>query len=177
MKLLSVLLAASVHLLLTITNVDAQSLSQTVAYIVTGGAVDLGQMKELNDHAVAVPSFVIGMTMMPQQTIQISDNNRCEAVATIAQGSGSITYYLGSVLPEETRTQPFLNNALFQLSNVYLVAEEKAVCLANSNIGRNTVCQKELDITANTKDIPRVLEAIKYLYAKFCPSAKRKSAF
>ena len=79
-------------------------------------------------------------------------------------------FYFNNVIVKETTEKSQVPNQ----STLYLKGEDYVLCILQ-NGAKN--CLRQLEIGVKTDNLPRVYNAIKYLYANFCKSAERKNAF
>ena len=162
-----------------------QTLTQTAAFILNAGLVDLGDMKIIDADTIQIPGR-IGTMLTLARTSQVwktIDPRQCIIQETPAPDdpyeslSPNVTYYLNNVVAEDTTIDD---------SGLHFKGEDFLECSYSTdgipptqgkpkNVKR---CSRSIDITFQKMDAAKkVVEATKYLYSKFCTSEKRKSAF
>ena len=150
--------------LLTCSSVaTAQSLAETAAFIIEGGAVNLSDMKEKDDGTLSYKRLNI------QATVQVIDKDHCVIQKTgtneiIKSDVAVITYYFDNVIADESTIQG---------DTLHLVGADKVYCYKSATFNE---CQKTRDLSIATEP-SRITKAIKYIYSNFCTPAKRGSAF
>ncbi|MCP1848373.1 MULTISPECIES: hypothetical protein [unclassified Bradyrhizobium] len=171
------ILGFTVTILLSASQSIGQTLPQTAAYILSGGIVEVKDMKTDGDDTVYVPSFMIGLTnMIPAMAVHVSNRERCEITFEPVKSDQvkRVSVYFNNVIPTETRNQLTAKNQLQSISTFYLIGEEQVVC---AEVNGNKGCSRTLDTPAYTENLPRVYKAIDYLFSKFCSPSRRKGAF
>jgi tetratricopeptide (TPR) repeat protein len=152
------------------------SLAQTAAFILSGGFVDLGDITQIDNETVRVPSHMIGLTYLVSET-RYRVVNQAECIISTEIPSlpqRSMTLYLSNVILNEARAEETMSNQMLRLSKLYLRGEDHVVCVNN---GGNRQCLRQFDTATPTENLPRMWNALNYLYSNFCSPAKRKSAF
>jgi hypothetical protein len=156
----------------------SQTLLQTVAYIETGGFVDVKDTKEIDSNTLYVPTYVVAMTtMMPEHVLKLDDKATCRVTSTTNHPGAlakQLTVHFNNVIVRESRVAETISNPVIRLSKIYLTGEDEVVCW---QIEGRPGCTRQWDIPVRTDDVPRMVAAIKHLYSNYCTSAKRKSAF
>lgn len=175
-KLIGAILAASIIVTANPSNGSCQSLAQTAAYILSGGNVDLSDIKHSNNDTARVPGYVFAVTtLQPEMNYQVTNQAECIITAnTPSSPQRTMTFYLNNVILKETRSQEIVSNHMFRLSKFHLRGESHVVCFKDRG---NQGCLRDFDSGTQTDNLPRIWNALNYLYSNFCTSAKRRSAF
>jgi hypothetical protein len=150
-----------------------QTLAQTAAYMLSGGFVDLGDIKEIDQDTVRIPEHMVTMTFLMRPLIyKVINPKQCEVSATpdgYEAEMKEIYFYLNNIIADEIDVKRFGS-----LSKVYFKGESNVACILSKG-GKN--CIRQYDTAAKTDTLERQGNAVRYLYSKFCTSARRKSAF
>jgi hypothetical protein len=153
----------------------AQTLEQSAAYIISGGFVDVADIKAIDQDTVLVPAFWFLPTfLMPKITLKVANRKQCILMSEGVlpqQRNKHMDLYLNNVILAETYDESS-NLPIFRM--FYLVGEEYVVCTRD---GDQQGCQRILATAVKTVNLPRIYNAVKYLYSNFCVSATRKGAF
>ena len=159
-------------LLSSISFASAQSLSKTAAYIIIGDDIDLGDLREIDQDTVRIPGYMATITFLVKPTILKTINRQQCVVSTSPDGYNGpeAIFYFNNVIVKETTEKSQVPNH----STLYLKGEDYVLCILQNGTKN---CLRQLEIGVQTDNLPRVYNAIKYLYANFCKSAERKNAF
>jgi hypothetical protein len=148
----------------------AQTLEESVSFILSGGRIDLSDIKRID------PDTVSAMTPGGGQKLKVVDRDHCifHDFDSIYQTDGS-QYNFNNIILSETKTTTvagtMLDGTLGQeVPVIEFHGEDDLHCYPG-------LCSKSLVITLKPSSAERVTNAIKYVYSNFCTSAKRKSAF
>ena len=164
---------------------SGQTLTQTAAYILNSGLIDLGDMKTIDSDTTQISRrdgtmFTLARTSQVWKTI---DSQQCIVQETPAPDdpyeslSADVTYYLNRVVAEDMTIDD---------SGLHFKGEDYLECSYSTdgipptrgkpkNVKR---CSRSIDLVSPRMDsVKKVVEATKYLYSTFCTSSKRKSAF
>jgi hypothetical protein len=149
-----------------------QTFTQTAAYILNGGMVDLKDMKQIDEERVQVPSWMFGATTLMPAMVVSGNRATCEAIMEI--GDKRIQANFNNIIFKETRITTAGSNFGRSVSLFYLIGENPVACVEYKG---NKSCQREWDTSAYSDNLPRIHNALKYLVDNFCAGANRKSAF
>lgn len=183
--------AVILALALPIDAAKSQTLEQTTAFIIEGGAVDLSQMTTNPDGSVDVPQHTIlgPFTLQPQMTVRAVNKEQCVIESKIVSAAGqpekTLTFYFNRIVSvhrdsASTRT-PFGN-----VTNIWAESEQPYVCFVGGGSSLQgqplppSYCPSNSDAalaTVRKENIKTVLAAIDYLYGRYCKFARKKSAF
>lgn len=139
--------------------------------------VDVNDIKIIDQDSVQVPGYMVGLLgAMPAMVVKVVDRASCTVRSQPARPEGSryMEVYFGKFILDETRERRVESNQLFTLYKVDYAGEEPIYCMVDNG---NKSCGRTFDSTVDEKNLPRVYNALKHLFAQHCPSAKRKGAF
>jgi hypothetical protein len=154
----------------------SQTLAQTAAYLLSGGYVDLGDIKEVDEDTVRVPGFVLTPMWwyVYPVTVKVTNTPQCE-VLTVADGNETplkeYTVYFNNVIVDEIDVKAISPG----LNKFWLKGEDYISCILYRD--GNRTCVREYDTTVKTENLERIGKAVTYLYSNFCTTARRKRAF
>jgi hypothetical protein len=162
-------LSATILLLSSTSNmVFAQTLEQSVSFILSGGSIELSDIKQIDADTVSASIFG------GWQKLKIIDRNHCILRAfdsTLDNNHGYLQYNFNNIVLNETKFTTQCCILDHEIPVIEFHGEEDVLC--NSMTG----CFKSFHIMLNRSNVERVTNAIKYVFSNFCSSAKRKSAF
>jgi hypothetical protein len=170
------LLFATIGVITTPSCAFSQTFAQSAGYLLSGGLVDLGDIKSIDDDTVAVPGHMVTPTFfVPPMIFKITNKQQCEVSFQPQNPNTSpvkaiSTFYLNNVIVSET-TDKQVPGGLRAFSYFTLSGEEPIQCVGGQS------CSRTQSIVVKTETVPRLYNAIKYIYSTFCTSARRKSAF
>jgi hypothetical protein len=145
------------------TATDGPTLEQAVAYIEFGGAVAISQMKQLDDHTVAIPPAEI---LVPTR-LETIDKEHC--IFEITSSNGKSTLYYGTIIFDRTSVQPMTNGNW----RITLQSNGKAFCSGNDPAASaEGYCRPTEDINVRAGSIDSIKKALNYVFTTFCTPAK-----
>jgi hypothetical protein len=155
-------------------NTGAQTLEQTAAFIISGGFVDLKDLKAVAEDKVFIRGYFLAPTvMMPPLSLTVTDRKQCilQTKSMYQTQTEFMDYYFSNAILSETHDEP---TDLPDMTKFYLVGEDYVVCPRDGDSGS---CLRSAGLAAKTREIPTIYKAMKYIYSDFCKSARRKNAF
>jgi len=148
----------------------AQTLEETVSFILSGGRLDLSDIKRID------PDTVSASTPDGAQKLRVIDRDNCvlHDFDSPYQKDGS-QYNFDNIILGETKTSTVQGTVLdgtlgSEVPVIQFQGEQDLHCYPG-------FCSKSFTIKLYPSNAERVVSAIKYLYSNFCTSAKRKGAF
>jgi hypothetical protein len=135
--------------------------------------VNIADMKVIDQNTVRMPAyFLIPTFLIPEVTLKVTNRKDCsiEMEGSQYQTKKNIELYLNNVILGETYDE----RTILNFSKFHLVGEEYVGCVYEGTLKQ---CLRDWDTNAKTVDLPRIYNALKYLYSTFCTSARRKGAF
>ena len=160
-------------MLLAQTHALSQTLAQTAAYIIAGGFVELGDIKEIDQDTVGIPGYMMTFTFaMPPLTLKVVNRQKCEVLTTdLATAKKEVIISFNKVIVQDTTEELLVGN----FSKFSLIGEEFVACSFINGVQQT--CVRNFPTVAKSESLPRIYNALKYLYSNFCTSARRMSPF
>jgi hypothetical protein len=167
----------------------SQSLVETAAYILSSGRAEPGDLKKIDDNTVqftgqasaqlASSPSITGRDLpkMRLDVIRSINRRQCEFANLNVLQSGrmlpTMNFYFNKIIIGELSEQPRLFS---DQSVLRLVGEDEIACAFNLDDRGTGYCTHEFSVSPKTAIVPKMRDALNYLYSNFCTSAKRKSA-
>jgi hypothetical protein len=142
-------------LLSSVSHVSAQSLPKAAVFILSGGFVDLQDIKEIDQDTVHIPRYLFAITFLVQPVIlKIINRQQC-VVSTSPDGyeAPQAVFYFNNVIVKETTDNPIGSN----YSKLYLKGEDYVFCIIQQNNTKS--CLRQWDTAIITDNVPRVYNA------------------
>jgi hypothetical protein len=153
------------------------------------GRAEPGDLKKIDDNTVQfVRHSPAELTSSPSITgrdlpkmrldvIRAINRRQCEFANLNVLQSGrmlpTMNFYFNKIIIGELSEQPLLFS---DQSVLRLVGEDDIACAFNLDDRGTGYCTREISVSPKTEDVPKIRDALKYLYSNFCTSAKRKNA-